>query len=242
MRRQTTLLAGLAVSALMATAGSGAVINGIDWREVNDSNTDVASGSIETNGFDGGGGDQTDNNWDYATPHGVIGPGDVFDDTSGTGTGMMAKHFTENPGKLTVTLSGILDSSKSYYVYAAFRGASNQEGVEVSLDGNSNYIQQTFNGSDTNLDGTIDDAATTVLGTASNETDYYYVDSGIGTVTGTSDLSVYFREPTTTNAPGTPSAWQWSIIDAVGVQVVPEPASIALLGLGGVMLLPRRRR
>jgi len=147
----------LALSAglLWAADARAAVINGITWLEVDNTNTTVATGSIETNGFDGGGGDQTDNNWDYTTPFGVIGPGDTFEGTNGNGTGIMAKHADEDPGKLTVTLSGALDPGTPYTVFVAFRGASNQVGVEVSLDV-TNWVQRTFNGADTDLDGTID--------------------------------------------------------------------------------------
>ena len=106
----------LAMGLVGATTADAAIINGIDWREVSDSNTTVASGSIETDGLDGGGGDQTDNNWDYTTPFGVIGPGDSDERTTALGTGMLANNGNENPGNLTVTLSGVLDSTKPYTI------------------------------------------------------------------------------------------------------------------------------
>lgn len=235
----TRFLSGICYSTLLAAFlffgtpanSTAAVINGITWLEVDDTNSSVASGTIETDGFDGGGGDQTDNNWDYTTPFGVIGPGDSDQTGSpGSGTGMLTRNNTENPGALTLSIPGILDSGTVYTVYVDSRGASDFEGVEVSLD-NSNWMQHTRNGADTNLDGTFDTAATTILG-SDGSNNYYYVDAGIGTLTGVSDLTVYFREPTTFVPGTTSSEWQWSIIDAVGLTpaplVIAEPASASL--------------
>lgn len=244
--------AAVAIAAMLigSTHAHAAVINGITWLEVSDTNSTVDSGSIETDGFDGGGGDQTDGNWDYTTPFGVIGPGDS-DERGGTplgsgpgtgnGTGMMAKNNGEDPDKLTVSYNGILLPATQYTIYVAFRGASDVEGVEVSLD-DSDYDQHTRDGADTNLDGSFNSTGTTILGQDSNGADYYYVDAGIGTVTGASDLTVYFREPTG-SVPGG-GTWTWSIIDAIGVSPapIPEPASLALLGLGGAVMLSGRRR
>lgn len=240
--------AALALAAMLiaSTHANAAVINGITWLEVSDTNSTVASGSI----LKDSGVTANDNNWDYTTPFGVIGPGDN-DERGGTplgsgpgtgnGTGMLAKNNSEDPGALTVTYNGILLPSTPYTIYVAFRGASDQEGVEVSLD-NSNWVQHTFNGADTDLDDDFDVTATTVLGQDSNGAEYYYVDAGIGTVSGVSDLTVYFREPTT-DIPGSSSnPFTWSIIDAVGIKVIPEPASLALLGLGGAVILGGRRR
>jgi hypothetical protein len=216
------------------------LINGIDWFEVDDDNTTVASGSIETDGFDGGGGDKTDNNWDYTTPFGVIGPGDSDERTTSNGTGMLANNIDEDPGKLTVSFAGILQPSTTYTVYVAFRGASDQEGVEVSLN-DLDYVQHTRNGADTDLDDVFDTTDTTILGSddggAGNP--YYYIDDGIGTVSGVSDLTVYFREPTTDIPGSSNNGFSWSIIDAIGLDpspsVIPEPSSLLLLALVGLL-------
>jgi len=231
--------AAVAIAAMLigSTHANAAVINGITWLEVSDTNTTVDSGSIlKDSGVNSG-----DDNWDYTTPFGVIGPGDSDERTTSNGTGMLAKNNGEDPGDLTVTYNGILLPATQYTIYVAFRGASDVEGVEVSLD-DSDYDQHTRDGADTNLDGSFNSTATTILGQDSNGADYYYVDAGIGTVTGASDLTVYFREPTG-SVPGG-GTWTWSIIDAIGVSPapIPEPASLALLGLGGAVMLSGRRR
>lgn len=248
-----TVLSSAALTLLFASAhADAAVINGITWLEVDNTNTTVASGSIEINGFDGGGGDQTDNNWDYTTPFGVIGPGGSDERTTSNGTGMLANNSKEDPGELTTKYTNLLNPGTKYTIFVAFRtaSASNLEGVEVSLD-STNWVANGELGLDANLDGDVNDpgdsAGTTLLGTNSNNNEYRYVTAGIGTVTGQSDLTVYFREPTgpAINNPVNPSDeddWTWSIIDAVGYQVIPEPASVALAGFGGLLLLGRRRR
>jgi hypothetical protein len=240
MRHHLTLALGLAAMlALTGPASAGVVIEGITWYDVDDSRSTVASGAIETDGFDGADGDKTDANWDYTTPFGVIGAGDTDARGATDGTGMLANVVNEDPGKLTFTASGALDSSKSYTVYVAFRLASDQEGLELSLD-DSNWTQST-GGGQYDLSGNLLSAGTTELGQDANGTGnpYVYVTAGVGTVTGTSDLTVYFRDPTTDNPDGG-GAFTWSIIDAVGV--VPEPGTLALLGLGGLGGLARRRR
>ena len=246
----------LAISAglLWAADVRAAVINGITWLEVDNTNTTVASGSIETNGFDGGGGDQTDDNWDYTTPFGVIGPGGSDERTTSNGTGMLANNFFEDPGNLTTTYIGLLNPGTKYTIFVAFRtaSASNLEGVEVSLD-STNWVANGELGLDANLDGDVNDpgdsAGTTLLGKDNGGTgnEYRYVTAGIGTVTGLSALIVYFPEPTGTaiNNPvdeADEDEWRWSIIDTVGYRAIPEPASVVLLGLGGIAMLAGRRR
>jgi len=243
LRTSLIVCAAVVLTLAWAAPARAAIINGIDWREVDASNSTVASGSIETDGF--GTGDQTDNNWDYSTPYGVIGPGDSDErDATGNGTGMYMSNASETVGKLTVTIPGVLNPSTTYTVFVVFRDNFDLDyGVLVSLD-DSNWQWHTSEGADTNLDGTIDTTGATYLGQDTDlgkYGDYYYVDAGVGTVTGETDLVLYFKDADELVTSGAYGSVGWSIIDAVGF--VPEPATLALVGLGGLgLVLGRKRR
>lgn len=59
----------------------------------------------------------------------------------------------------------------------------------------------------------------------------------IGTVTGT-EFKVFISAPDTVTGGGEPRTWY----DGVGYAVVPEPGSLALIAMGGLCVLRRRRR
>jgi hypothetical protein len=65
----------------------------------------------------------------------------------------------------------------------------------------------------------------------------YGVNLGQETVIGGSAINFFIDQDGTTSG-GTDRTWY----DGVGYEVVPEPSSMALLGLGGLALILRRRR
>jgi hypothetical protein len=80
----------------------------------------------------------------------------LYQGGTGSGTGMLADNGNENPGALTVPYAGIVDPGTVYTVYVAFRTASNQEGVSISLDG-LDYGNHNVNDIGANMDGDLND-------------------------------------------------------------------------------------
>lgn len=77
----------------------------------------------------------------------------------------------------------------------------------------------------------LDDGTTT-------PSSYNFQKIGTGTVNGAGELVITLSSVADTGT----DAGDWVIVDAVAIQFVPEPSSTALLGLGGLALLRRRRR
>jgi hypothetical protein len=72
----------------------------------------------------------------------------------------------------------------------------------------------------------------------SGQNEYNFQRIGTASVNGAGELVVTISSAAT----GT-SADDWSVIDAIAIQaVVPEPSTTALLGLGGLALILRRRK
>ncbi len=222
-----TKLAGVALALTAGLLWAANAHAAITWVEVDGSatdgsvpdndNTTVSSGTIESDGFDGNTTDSTDGNWDE------------WDGGPEFGSIALIARGSETAGTLTTTLDLALDTGVDYNLFVLFRSdeftqgsVTDQEGINVKLD--SDVAFQAF---DRNTAGVQQ------FGTS----DFYYAD--FATVTGVAgtDTVTINVEQFFTDFDG-----QFTVYDAIGFEVVPEPATLALLGLGGAVILGGRNK
>ena len=129
-------------------------------------------------------------------------------------------------------------SDGSYDVWAFFWDASGANGWQLSagLSGNPIVTYSADGAGNTTAPvnaGTL--SFTTTVLAAQDDRIMYGVNLGQATVTSGSSIDVLIEQ--LGNGSGS-RAW----FDGVGYEVVPEPSSALLIGLGGLALLSRRRR
>lgn len=182
--------------------------------------------------------------WEYRTEASVAGNngGSLFEARNSTGS--------DHP-ELTTQVSGLADGTYDVWVYFwdQVTSPTNDWVIDAGLtSGATNLYSNPADAGDVgggvNSAGTPVNAATQTFSNsvdtvaASGNQNLFGVLLGQVTVSGGSAINVYVDK---INGNGANSSLNRTFYDGVGYEVVPEPSSLALLGLGG-LLLGRRRR
>lgn len=198
----------------MVLSASASTIVG-DWTVMDNNMVDDGVATFSTTGTWGdtsGAIPAADDGWKTGSPH-----------DPGTGLTDPTYLFSDD-GTATWTFLGLADGT--YEVAVSFREFSNRPtDAFYSVQGGSAItVDQTSppTGTPTLNDGVIDVPFQVLTSTA--------IVSG-----GSGNLTVMVSE-------GTPAASEFLIADAAAIRAIPEPSSTALLGLGGLTLLLRRRK
>ena len=223
----------LATAFLAATSASEATVISLDIQGNNSGDTAVANYT----GANANGPIASDNTWNYFTTSGVPDAGDSLTVSGVTftfGTGWTSSYsIAGNPnnlqsdrafttGSATFTISG-LDNTKDYNL-ALIAGPANAGGFFESdfTIGGDTKIATAVTDAGSNDDGalTFTDGVTHVV--------FSGLDGSSGSITFTTSYS----------GPNGGAA----VLSGLQLQAVPEPSAVALLGLGSLGLLLRRRR
>ena len=154
-------------------------------------------------------------------------------DSNGTDQDMMSGYLDNFNvgGPQTLTISGI-QPNKGYDIYVYFnREQETYTGITASDGTNTNTYYARDNGSNYATNGYM-------ISSDDNIGDGW-TDANVFQFTGYTGSTLDFSAP---GDPGAPGAWKVYVQGIQLVVTVPEPSSTALLGLGGVALMLRRRR
>lgn len=187
-----------------------------------------------------GGGDGTVG-WRNRVTTGPAAP--AFNETAFTG------RAPDNDPPIVTTIAG-LDPNTIYdaRIYGVFpNNPSSSHFAEVSVDGGTSW-QFIDNRNDANIvwvndaNGGVGEVLTGGRGSdptnLSGDTRYYVALTETLTTNALGEALINLRVPVTDSTGALQDRFN---IDGYGLQVVPEPASLSLLGLGGLALLRRRR-
>ncbi|BDS07102.1 hypothetical protein NT6N_21420 [Oceaniferula spumae] len=217
------VLAALAVCSMSANAAityiDAAAGSNIEWLDAGTWNSD----NTAFTSFNGGSASANDNKWDLRTS----GPG-----ANASGNTAYSAGHTENGPSLRMIVSG-LDAGTTYQFYLYSIRAGNSDIIQATI---SNDVSAT--------------AAVPSLTTYQNGTDVLQ-NGDLGTepsgdrrsrmtlaqVSGSTSYAVYIDDFN-----GDPGPGDRVTLDGIGFEAVPEPSSAALLGLGGLALILRRRK
>ncbi|BDS08728.1 hypothetical protein NT6N_37680 [Oceaniferula spumae] len=220
--KYTIMATALAVAFGAAPLASHAAISVLKFDETKDGFTTSTTPALSTSNAAS---NATDNQWGFATP------GAFADAGVGTPEGnaledyvwvAQSKNGSEEPNvpDLAVSISG-LNLGTSYNIYGYYVVSDGQFwGIRLGLDGGG--FGAYFYGDGTQI-------GDEVSGTRMERVLLGTVDS---TTTATVDVSQLLSA----------NADYRSIVKGVGIEAIPEPSSAALLGLGGLALILRRRK
>jgi hypothetical protein len=167
----------------------------------------------------------TNNLWDLANGDGSGGDQDMM-------SGYL-DNFNVN-GPQTLTISGI-QPNKGYDVYVYFnRGQETYTGITASDGINTNTYYARDNGSNYTTNGYM-------ISSDDNIGDGW-TDANVFEFTGYTGSTLDFSDPGNPGIPAAPGGWKVYVQGIQLVVTVPEPSSTALLGLGGLALMLRRKR
>lgn len=224
--KNTLLTTALAVSFGAAPLASNAAITVMQLDETKDGFTTATTPILSTGDAAG---TANDNKWGFGgdgNGYGDAGEGTTEGDAlSNYAWIAQSKNASEEPSvpDLAVAITG-LNTADTYniYGYYAANESSATWGVRLGLNGGG--LTAYFHDSSNLIAG----------GNANGGTELYRV--LLGTVDSTTTATVDVAQLLSTNAD------YRSIVKGVGIEVVPEPSSAALLGLGGLALILRRRK
>ncbi|MEM6504344.1 MAG: PEP-CTERM sorting domain-containing protein [Planctomycetota bacterium] len=161
----------------------------------------------------------------------------AYDTGFGNGPAVFAAGASDVVGNvLETTVSSLPSNTYDVYVFYFASTAPQTDAnwdIEAQVGPNPPVIAS---GLGDGIDPSTLDFAVTPTFAFGNNGDIQMRAINIGTVTGT-EFKVFISAPDTVSGGGEPRTW----FDGVGYAVVPEPGSLALLVMGGVCALRRRR-
>ncbi|NWK55596.1 PEP-CTERM sorting domain-containing protein [Verrucomicrobiaceae bacterium N1E253] len=211
-----TITSSLLAAALSATTGHAA----ITYVDATTANTTFGDGSA----FAPIGGADTDGHWGSRT---------VF----GNGGEIYTSRADEDSPELRTTISGL--TAGTYNAYAFYWVAGWVDGNDPTGNNQWDFAAGLASGNTSEYlwnEGTqtqASDFAGTVMVEEGNRR-LFMIDLGNVAVDGSGELAIYIDD----NPGNDDRTWY----DGVGYQTVPEPSSAALIGLGGLSLILRRRK
>ncbi|BDS08729.1 hypothetical protein NT6N_37690 [Oceaniferula spumae] len=228
--KKTIMTTALAVAFGAAPLASHAVITVLS---INGGNADGFTATTPSLNTATPAGDK-DNLWGFSSTNNqaLLGSGDGTGETTSL-SGQVWVSRGDNPGGednpiLTTSISG-LDTGTLYNVYGYYlssNGPSDNWGMQIKLGTDASFTTYTA------ADGEVLDSSNGGAGTTFSFLRRVYL--GQSTL-GSSTVDVNFDDIG-------PGAGTRGFIKGVGIEAVPEPSSAALLGLGGLALILRRRR
>ena len=157
-------------------------------------------------------------------------------DGNGTDQDMMSGYldnFNVN-GPQTLTISGI-QPNKGYDIYVYFnREQETYSGITASDGTNTNTYYARDNG--------LSYATNGYMISSDDNIGDGWTDANVFQFTGYTGSTLDFSDPGDPGSPAAPGGWKVYVQGIQLVVTVPEPSSTALLGLGGLALMLRRKR